>query len=198
MSAAVRILFVGNSTASTDSTLKTLARYGWESHAVKTAREAGTVLRTIRFQLTLATEKLPDGTGYELVPLIARQSGTLFVSVPLSETCLWLPAVENGVRSLGQRVLNPGTLAIEASSILRACDAARARLENSYSDGATSPDARIRLETLPARAAIELTETGRFGRQIRERHDYGEHRTAAGTSMFARAITPGAARSLAK
>ena len=94
--AAVRILIVGNSTASTESTSKELARSGWESLAVKTVHEADTVLRTIRFRLTLATEKLPDGTGYELVPLVVQQSGSLFVSVPLSETYLWLPAVKNG------------------------------------------------------------------------------------------------------
>jgi len=94
--AAVRILIVGNSTASTESTSKELARSGWESLAVKTVHEADAVLRTIRFKLTLATEKLPDGTGYELVSLVVQQSGSLFVSVPLSETYLWLPAVKNG------------------------------------------------------------------------------------------------------
>jgi DNA-binding response OmpR family regulator len=128
--AAVRILVVGTSTASTESTLKGLARSGWESHAVKTVREADTVLRTIRFQLTLATEKLPDGTGYELASLVAQQTGNLFISVPLSETCLWLPAVENGVRSLGERALNPLMLKTEAESILRACDKATAALEH--------------------------------------------------------------------
>ena len=96
--AAVRILVVGTSTASTESTLKGLARSGWESHSVKTVREADTVLRTIRFPLTLATEKLPDGTGYDLAWPVAQQSGNLFIAVPLSETCLWLPAVENSVR----------------------------------------------------------------------------------------------------
>src|ERR1700678_4630029 len=117
--AAVRILVVGTYTASTESTLKALARSGWESHSVKTVREAGAVLRTIRFDLTLATEKLADGTGYELAALIAQQSGNLFISVPLSETCLWLPAVEKGTRSLGQRALNPLTLAKEAGVTLR-------------------------------------------------------------------------------
>jgi hypothetical protein len=128
--AAVRILVVGTSTASTESTLKGLARSGWESHAVKTVREADTVLRTIRFQLTLATEKLPDGTGYELASLVAQQTGNLFISVPLSETCLWLPVVENGVRSLGERALNPLMLKTEAESILRTCDKATAALEH--------------------------------------------------------------------
>jgi hypothetical protein len=60
--AAVRILDVGNSTASTESTLRELARSKWESDAANTVREAATGLCTIRFQLTLATDKLPDGT----------------------------------------------------------------------------------------------------------------------------------------
>jgi hypothetical protein len=118
--AAVRILFVGSSTASTQSTLKELARSGWESHSVQTLQEADSVLRTIRFHLILATEKLADGTGYGLVPVVERQGGNLFISVPLSETSLWLPAVERGSRSLGERALNPVAFATEAESILRA------------------------------------------------------------------------------
>jgi hypothetical protein len=198
MSAAVRILFVGNSTASTDSTLKALARSGWGSHSVKTAREADTVLRTIRFQLTLAAEKLLDGTGYELAPLIVRQTGTLFVSVPLSESCLWLPAVENGARSLGQRVLNPHALAIEADFLLRAYDNASERVESYLSDRVSSSDVRVHLQTLPVRAAIQLTETERFGRQIRERYECGEDVVRLGKSIFGPSAPPGAAASLEK
>jgi hypothetical protein len=117
--ASVRILFVGTSTASTQSTLKELARSGWESHAVESLQEADSVLRTIRFELILATEKLSDGTGYGLVSVVERQGGNLFICVPLSETCLWLPAVEHGTRSLGQRALNPVMFATEARNILR-------------------------------------------------------------------------------
>jgi hypothetical protein len=175
MSAAtVRILVVGNSTASTESTLKALARSGWESHSVKTVREAGAVLRTIRFDLTLATEKLADGTGYELAALIAQQSGNLFISVPLSETCLWLPAVEKGTRSLGQRALNLLTLAKEAGVTLRTCDTAAARPQSERSGSAISPRAVVFAEAPLVRAIAQLTETARFGRQVRERFEYGE------------------------
>ncbi|MFZ3217737.1 MAG: hypothetical protein WA192_16885 [Candidatus Acidiferrales bacterium] len=132
MSAAtVPILVVGVSTARTHNILQELARSGWEAHSVETLQEADTVLRTVRFNLILAAEKLPDGTGYELAPLVARQAGNLFMSVPLSETCLWLPVVENGVKSLGQRAMNPMALAMEAESILRACAAPAARREAS-------------------------------------------------------------------
>jgi hypothetical protein len=172
--AAVRILVVGNSTTGTETTLKALARSGWDSHSVKTVREAGAVLRTIRFQLTLAAEKLPDGTGYELAALIAQQSGNLFIWVPLSETCLWLPAVENGMKSLGQRALNPLTLAKEAEMMLRGCDSATARAESERSGGGTSSGEVVRAEALPSGAVAQLTETERFGRQVRERYEHQE------------------------
>jgi CheY-like chemotaxis protein len=176
MSAApVRILVVGNPTTSTASTLKGLARSGWESHAVEGVREARTVLRTIRFQLILATEKLPDGTGYELAPLIAQQGGSLFISVSLSEACLWLPAVERGLRLPGRRALNPLTLAVEAELILRAGDTAGVRPASNGSDTAISSAARDCARTRPTRAAAPLISAERSARQAREGYDCGEN-----------------------
>jgi hypothetical protein len=192
--AAVRILVVGNSIVSTESTLKGLARSGWESHAVKTVREADAVLRTIRFQLTLATEKLPDGTGYDLSTLIAQQSGNLFISVPLSETCLWLPAVENGVRSLGQRSLNPLTLATEAELILRATDTAVVRHENYRKDRAVAAGEDLSDPALPARAPADLTGAQRCGREAGGKNGAGQDAMARRTIASRRRATlpPGA------
>ncbi|HEY0701673.1 MAG TPA: hypothetical protein VGD60_02800 [Candidatus Acidoferrales bacterium] len=116
---AVRVLVVGPTTSSTTGILKKLARAGWGSHAVASAREAETVLKTIRFKVVLSSEKLPDGMGYEMAPLIARQGGSLFIGVTLSETCLWLPVIEKGERSLGKRAMNPTTLEAEVSELLR-------------------------------------------------------------------------------
>jgi hypothetical protein len=116
---AVRVLIAGPTTSSTNGILKKLARAGWGSHAVAGAREAETVLKTIRFKVVLSSEKLPDGTGYELAPLIARQGGSLFIGVTLSETCLWLPVIEKGERSLGKRAMNPTMLEAEVSELLR-------------------------------------------------------------------------------
>jgi hypothetical protein len=176
--AAVRILVVGTSTASTESTLKGLARSGWESHSVKTVREADTVLRTVRFQLTLATEKLPDGIGYELASLVARQAGNLFVAVPLSETCLWLPAVENGVRSLGERALNPLMLKTEAESILRTCDKAAAAPESGRGGHMNSSGEVVRGEIRPERAAAAVNRSERFTWQAHGRFEPGENTIA--------------------
>ncbi len=172
--AAIRILAVGISTASTESTLKGLARSGWESHSVKTVSEAETVLRTIRFQLTLATEKLPDGTGYELASLVAQQTGNLFISVPLSETCLWLPAVENGMRSMGERALNPLMLKTEAESILRTCDTANAAPESEGRRRGASSGA------VATGVAVEAASGERFGRHANQRFEHGADAHSSG------------------
>jgi DNA-binding response OmpR family regulator len=172
--AAVRILVVGNSTASTESTLQALARSGWVSHSVKTVGEARAVLRTIRFHLTLAAEKLPDGTGYELATLIAQQSGNLFISIRLSETCLWLAAVEKGMRPLGQRALDPLTLATEAEMILRGCDTAIMCPESERNGGAISLGQVDRAEAMALEAVAQLSETERFERQAPERYEHRE------------------------
>ena len=189
---AVRILVVGTPTESTETTLRGLARAGWESHAVKSVREADTVLRTIRFQLTFATEKLPDGTGYELASLVAQQSGNLFISVPLSETCVWLPAVENGVRSLGQRALNPLTLAKEAESILRTADEGILRPDGARNGGGIYSGEVIRAEAVPVNAVAQFTEADRFGRQSRERYERGEEVTSRRPIGSRRQVMPGA------
>jgi hypothetical protein len=116
---AVRVLVVGPTTSSTNGILKKLERAGWSSHVVAGVREAETVLKTIRFKVVLSTEKLLDGTGYELAGLIARQGGSLFIGVTLSETCLWLPVIERGERSLGKRAINPTALETEVEELLR-------------------------------------------------------------------------------
>ena len=114
----VQILTVAPATLDTLATLKRLVCSGWSSHSVATIREAETVLKTIRFNVVLAAEKLADGMGYELAPILTRQRGTLYIGVALSETCLWLPVVERGVRSLGARAMNSGVLETEVAEIL--------------------------------------------------------------------------------
>jgi hypothetical protein len=66
----------------------------------------------------LAEEHLPDGRGYDLAESVERLATTLLVSVALSESCLWLPVVERGERSLGRRALNPRMLELELETLL--------------------------------------------------------------------------------
>jgi hypothetical protein len=148
---------------------------------VKTVREAETVLRTIRFQLTLATEKLPDGTGYELASLIAQQTGNLFISVPLTETCLWLPTVEKGVKSLGERSLNPPLLKTEAESILRTCDTANLALESARNGGRGSSVEIVRAEANTG-VAVAAASGERFGRHVNEEFECGREAIYGGAN----------------
>jgi hypothetical protein len=113
-----QILTVGQATLHTLVAFKRSACSGWRSRSVATLREAETILKTIRFNVVLCAEKLADGMGYELAPILMRQRGTLYVGVALSETRLWLPVVERGVWSLGDRAMNSALLETEVSEVL--------------------------------------------------------------------------------
>lgn len=118
----MRILVVGTPSRGTQSILSRLASCGWGSRTVETLREAEALVSTFRFDMVLATESLPDGRAYAMTQMIARRGGTLIVAIALSESCLWLPVVEQGERVLGTRALNPEQLEREAEKILRASD----------------------------------------------------------------------------
>lgn len=117
-SKAIRVLAVGKLALGTNAMLARLATRGWMSRTVETLQEAQDLLETFRFEIALAAETLPDGRGYELSRIVARHSGTLMVSVALSESCLWLPVVERGAKVLGQRALNANMIEMEIERAL--------------------------------------------------------------------------------
>src|ERR1700690_831354 len=119
---ALRILLVGPASSRTLSALESFERNGWTSFSVETVAEATLLLRTIRFDIVLAQEVLPDGRGYELTKPVIECSGSLLVSVALSESCLWLLAAEHGVNSLGERAISPGMLGWEINGLLNQRD----------------------------------------------------------------------------
>jgi hypothetical protein len=149
----VRILVVGLKNANTQGMLERWRRSGWGSHAVDSVQEAETVLKTIRFKVILAAEKVGDGSGYELAPVVERQSGNLFISVALSETCLWLPVIEQGARSLGKRAVNPWVLETEVETVLRADGDRMAGVRDRVS-GSMSADSLPGASGVPRGAAV--------------------------------------------
>jgi len=114
----MRILVVGKSAASTTATLSRLALQGWVAETAENVAEARSALNLFRLDVVLSEENLPDGRGYDLADAVATQSSNLLVSVALSESCLWLPVIERGERSLGQRALTPQMLEFEVETIL--------------------------------------------------------------------------------
>ena len=114
----MRILVVGRTSQHTAAVLARLRRKSFGSHVAETLREAQDLLATFQFDVVLAPEHLPDGRGYELTDAVVRRSNTLLIAISLSETCLWLPAVERGVRVLGERAVPADFLEQELEAVL--------------------------------------------------------------------------------
>ncbi|MGH9715286.1 MAG: hypothetical protein ACRD4R_00930 [Candidatus Acidiferrales bacterium] len=105
MAVSFPILMAGNPSSTTAAMLFRLAARGWGARRAQTLAEAKELMATFQFVAVLAPENLPDGRGYDLAALVAKQSGNLYVGIALSET-LWLPVIEGGGLVLGQRALN--------------------------------------------------------------------------------------------
>jgi hypothetical protein len=163
---AVRILVVGHTSPSTLATLQRLEQEGWGSHRVDTVVEAKGALKIIRFDVVLAEENIGADSGYDLSNSVLELRGTLLVSIALSEATLWLPVVQRGKRTLGDRALNASILQLEVREALTAtagtqpssmarkaptCISDRAtRLSILAMDRRTCPDG-MRLQSVPAR-----------------------------------------------
>ncbi len=138
---AIRILAIGTSQLGLNAILKRLASRGWGAHAVRTIREARDSLKTFHFDIVLAAEALPDGRGYDVSEIVAQQSITLLVGIALSESCLWLPVIEWGVKVLGDHALNADALEAELEIFLgvgareRAIEIAKGSLSRSTRPG---------------------------------------------------------------
>jgi hypothetical protein len=115
---ALRILVVGAPLHSTDAILARLTEHGWGAYGVDTLAEAKDILKTIQFDIVLAAEHVPDGLGYDLTEEIVTLTKSLLVRVSLSESCIWLPVVADGVRVLGKRAVNPHMLELEIETFL--------------------------------------------------------------------------------
>jgi len=143
---AVRILAVGSAGPHLSALLERLARNGWGSYSVETFAEARTVLRTLQFEVILAAEYLVDGSGFHLARELGTRSASLFVDVSLSEGHLWLPVVECGANTLGERALDPASFEQELGELLtgsaasgRASERAPGRASDSAAEARKRP-----------------------------------------------------------
>lgn len=112
------ILIVGTTSSSTDRLVFRLTPRGHKARHVDTLAAAKLLSKTVQFNVTLASENLPDGRGYDLARLVARNFGYLYVGVPLTET-LWLPVIERGTVVFGQRALNANVFENEVEMVIR-------------------------------------------------------------------------------
>jgi hypothetical protein len=146
----MRILYAGTPAPMTDEVLARLAARGFGAYRVEKLCEARDLLETFRVDVVLAAELLSDGRGYALAAAMRQHSGTLIVGVALSESCLWLPVIERGVRVLGKRALSHAMLESELDRLLgiRLLEERSARkIAARLSDGRPDSDRTIRLTT---------------------------------------------------
>lgn len=102
----LRFLMVGPSFHGAAALRSRAERSGCMCHVVETCQEARSLTRVFQFDCVLAKEYLPDGQGYELTAEVLGRQGSLYVAVALSDSSLWLPAVEHGRRCLGDTALS--------------------------------------------------------------------------------------------
>jgi DNA-binding response OmpR family regulator len=147
------ILIVGTTSASTDRLVFRLTPRGHRVRHVDTLAEAKSLLKANHFRFTLASERLPDGRGYDLARAVAQNAGYLFVGVPLTET-LWLPVIELGAVVFGQRALKANVFENEVEMALRALRSESIAVDHpgpSASGGVSDPNASPKRKS--ARAA---------------------------------------------
>jgi DNA-binding response OmpR family regulator len=87
-----------------------LRRHGFRCHFADTMRAALQYLKSRGVDVLLSQMRLSDGSGFGLVATLAGLPITAFLSVPLEDSCLWLPAIDRGRDCWGQKMLRPADL----------------------------------------------------------------------------------------
>ncbi len=100
--------------------LTRLGRRGWGSYSADNLNEARELIAAKGFDLILALQGLPDGSGYDLCSQVAECGHSLFVGIELSRQRAWIPVVEHGERVFGDRAVPSDSAEAELEQVLRA------------------------------------------------------------------------------
>jgi HSP20 family molecular chaperone IbpA/CheY-like chemotaxis protein len=100
-------LLVGPQFQSASSVIEWLHSRRCECFLVPTLQEAYDSIRSRPFDLVLCSNRLPDGAGFSLIELLTGHPVSLFISHPVEDACIWLPALIHGVQCWGSSALKP-------------------------------------------------------------------------------------------
>jgi hypothetical protein len=115
----MRTLFVGKPRPQDVAMLTRMGRRGWGSYSADNLSEARMLIEGGGFDLVLALQALPEGSGYELIAAVAEREGSLFVGIDLLRDRLWIPVVEHGERVFGDRAVHADSVEAEWEHVLR-------------------------------------------------------------------------------
>jgi CheY-like chemotaxis protein len=105
------VLLVGQNFQSAQTLTGWLHRWKFRCHFVTNVRAANEFLAAHTVDLVLSNTHLSDGTGYQLLMNLARLPFSAFLCLPVENSCIWLPAINDGKRCLGLPALRPSEFA---------------------------------------------------------------------------------------
>jgi CheY-like chemotaxis protein len=101
------VLMVGQSFHGAQSLTERLNGWGFRCRFASSMRSAANLLVAHPVHLVLSNTILPDGTGFGLLESLAGMPVTAFLCLPVENSCLWLPALNDGKACLGVPALRP-------------------------------------------------------------------------------------------
>jgi hypothetical protein len=101
------VLLVGLGSSGAQLLSDRLRGRGFRCYLASDLRAAREVFELIRIDMVLTNMQLSDGTGVGLAASLTGLPVTVFVCVPLEDSCLWLPAIDCGRVCLGLPALRP-------------------------------------------------------------------------------------------
>ena len=105
------VLLVGQGFQSEHALMDRLRRWGFRCHFAGNVRAARQLLSSMRIDLVLSKTHLSDGTGFGLVGVLSGLPVTVFLCLPVENSCFWLPAIDAGKECLGLPALRPSEFA---------------------------------------------------------------------------------------
>lgn len=112
MELQTEILLVGETAESSLQLTHWLEKRGCKCHFASSCKEACRLISGIKFDFVLSHFELPDRTAYPLLERLIGSATTLFYSTRIENGCLWLPALANGGKWPGAKVLRPNEFAV--------------------------------------------------------------------------------------
>jgi response regulator RpfG family c-di-GMP phosphodiesterase len=105
--AGTNVLLVGQNFRRAQTLTERLHRLKFRCHFAPNARTATDFAASHPVDLVLSNTHLPDSSGYCMLMKLSSLPVSAFLCFPVENSCLWLPALNDGKRCLGLPALRP-------------------------------------------------------------------------------------------